>query len=206
MPVFSYGVDGPVSAFHGRSLLFFGCPAGDLIPPPGYGLLSPARQIGSVLLPAPLPRVVAKSAALITPCRGFLASLPCSSSPNRTRCAGLRFGGLRWTDARRDGGNLGPATKEALPEGPNGSLPPARGPRWSLVEGESPESEALPARISMARPSRLHNQTHPFHFPGPITGPLRGLAFPWGPRYGPSCVGVPHRTPPGHGPGAFTNR
>ena len=37
--------------------------------------------------------VVAKSTALATPLRELLATFPCSSSPNRTRCAGLRFGG-----------------------------------------------------------------------------------------------------------------
>ena len=77
------------------SLFFFWSFACNLAPPPGFSLLSPARQTWTDFLLAPLPRVVAKSAALITPCRGFLASLPCSSFPNRTRFAGLRFGELR---------------------------------------------------------------------------------------------------------------
>ena len=37
------------------SLFFFWRSAGDLAPPPGCGLLSPARQTWTVLLPAPLP-------------------------------------------------------------------------------------------------------------------------------------------------------
>ena len=37
--------------------------------------------------------VVAKSTPLPTPWRASVAPFPCSSSPDRTRCAGLRSGG-----------------------------------------------------------------------------------------------------------------
>ena len=185
----------------------------DLAPPPGYSFLSPARQIGTPLRPAPLPLT-------------WRLRQP-----------------LRWNSARRGGGDLVVPTKEVFPEGPNGSLPPAGGSRWGLSDAGTRERRRPPTAAqflipnfgrSPASPAKTVPTKGPNESLPPARGPRwcldgQGQAFftkrngcffswapaaaPrgertlfWGPRYKLSCVSVPRRTPPGHRPGAFTSK
>ena len=95
------------------------------MPPPGCILLSPARQTGTVLLPAPLPLIWRLKQT------------------------------LRWNSARRGRENPEFPTKEASAEGPNGSLSPAGSRWWGLLErglGSRKEMRAHPAGRPQQQP------------------------------------------------------
>ena len=173
----------------------------------GFSYLSPARQGGTVLLPAPLP--------LIWWSRKAVSLHQCA--PGAWRPGGL-------------------PTKEAYTKGPNVSLPPARGIGWGLMRNRTAQQPTLsgdslspgkdlsaksPNRSLLstwnsrwglsekvsrrARPRRarmFHRKARLFLFPGPIGGSLRGPYLP----LGPSVQTLLRKRPPPHPAGAQARR